>query len=374
MKKRIKGVLGLLLGGTLSLQAQLDSEFVGFLERQLKSQPPFGDEKWVETGGGYLLMADADLDRDGIPERLWSVTGTDCSRDVNWFFYSKAPSGNWKPMFLHATLPNGKKRVSPFVLNFIDGLSLDDSGGKCAVIQTAHERVVDGKYWRLAYVLEKGRARLVVKEADSNLGEQGFENDISLRKIRIEVRGILLADFLRYPNTEWRRIDFSKASFPNRCLIVEGDMERVARLQDFTPEVALRWLKTARMGREPEGDTSVYDLAMAPVSGAKHVPAVSEEAPAGEGSPGKELAHGADLPPPGGRPAERTDEPPVSGAVRGEASLGVEHGRAEATAGGGNGWDWGSVTGFVLSASVACGAGWGLWRRRSGGTWGGAGA
>lgn len=243
------------------------------ISRLLSACPPGGDEFWDVSRGGYVLMLSRDISGDGIPDMFIAQSMRMHKGNPSWEVYRGGPDGRYDRFeFL-----NGKKGAATefgsLHLSSIDTIFVSEINGGAILYDPWHNKYADdGMYWGIdCYKIFGNKVRATVQQTDEKWTNAVYEGDPQEISVNSSVSGILIADLLRHPNTRWRSMNMADfVDSPAGQWVHKDDAARLERMAAFTPELARKWLKTARLGREPEGDTSAYDSpsgALQPIPG-----------------------------------------------------------------------------------------------------------
>lgn len=240
--------------------AGMPVEIVNMVERFLTLEESIGDEFWRECPGGYIMRHDEDIDGDGRKElfitmSMWVQKGV-----TPWQVYKKKRLAGYEP-YLWLGM---EKEGGAFSTLFVNG-NFPPSYGfvkrKPVLRSTWHEKyATDGKYYGVDFHFLYGNTHWVETEDTDSYYETVLQLDKE-QKVSFEwIKVILLADFLRNPETPWRIVPGGAIEGLEYCDgLLSEDLHRVAWMKNFTQDVARTWFERAKRGLPIEGDTSPYD-------------------------------------------------------------------------------------------------------------------
>jgi hypothetical protein len=207
------------------------------LEHELIKAP----DVWEKTGfGGYVLRFDLDVTGDGIQEMFLGSTLESWKTGVQWKAYRQSAGHEYDPY--RYTSPTVGLGIS------MTGLWLEQDGANTKIVGFGSDQ---GKYYVGRYSFRDTQVDYHREEVDESTFER-LKLSPRLKRVIPEVSGVLLADLLRNPDAEWKRIDFDAASpSPDGYYIAAEDVEKIKNLTNFTPSLAVKWIETAAAGKEP---------------------------------------------------------------------------------------------------------------------------
>lgn len=219
-------------------------EIFNYLRPILEREMTGAQDVWEKSGhGGYVMRFDLDMTGDGMPEMFLGTTLWSWKSNITWDVYRRLSQGEYEPYIYSSEVTGVSIRASEILL--------EEVGNQKSIITFGADH---GKYYVGRYNF---RDTSIVFER-SEVSEAKFAElkaGPNIKRVAPNIRGVLLADLLRNPNAEWRPIDFkSGAPNPEGYYIAPEDAERVKGLVNFTPDLALKWLESATVGKKPVGD------------------------------------------------------------------------------------------------------------------------
>ena len=188
--------------------------------------------RWVEAGqGGYILRAQVDLTGDRKPELLLSTTMSEHLGLTTWHIYEKTADGTVRSYVDTLLLPIGSYQPAR------------DPAGDFVLLQyDRHARelaIQKFKEWRVE--------TQVVSDAEiEQLDESHFCYDYETKwpYQQFPVEALKVSDYVS-GNGSWRTIDHQLVVMPDEGYFLStADAEEMKSNKDFTPEVALRMLRS----------------------------------------------------------------------------------------------------------------------------------
>jgi MYXO-CTERM domain-containing protein len=226
---------------TASADNQPPKEVFDYLKPLLQHETTTAGDIWTDSGnGGYVFRFDLDVTGDGRPEMFLSSSLNFRNESGLWQVYENRGEQGYIPF---EYVP-GKSDVGLFATE----LWIEDVNGQRSILAFGRDRMD----WFIGrYSFRDGR---VIYESAKTTQEMVERTKAAgnVKRVVPEVRGVLLADLLRNPEAEWKRINFdSRAPNPNGYYIAAEDAEKVKGLSNFTPGLALKWLQSAAVGKRP---------------------------------------------------------------------------------------------------------------------------
>ncbi|MEI6713572.1 MAG: hypothetical protein WCO60_07460 [Verrucomicrobiota bacterium] len=260
MKPRLFGVLFFVCGQAFCSVPDIVYNSVSKL---LSACPPEGNEFWDVSRGGYILTLKQDVTGDGIPDMFIAQSMMMSKGNPSWEVYRAMPDGRYDRFQFVSERKDAVAEFGALHISSIDYIFVSSISGGAVLYDPWHNKYADeGRYWGVdCYRINGNKVRASVQQTDEKWSSAVYEGDPHEISINSTVSGMLIADLLRHPDTKWRSMNMADfIDSPAGQWVHKDDAARLERMAAFTPELARKWLKTARLGKEPEGDTSAYDL------------------------------------------------------------------------------------------------------------------
>jgi hypothetical protein len=226
---------------------------------------PYGkspDDDWEFSGGGYVFRVDYDLTGDGRPE-LFVASSLGMYRGCpTWRLYHARKGGGYDPFLTKAEIREGWTAEKTLFSDFRFGLILGRSKGKPAIAIPWHDRFAEKEDEHWGQLIVRFVGGNVVDLSQKYLEEDWAGREFGGKEFQIEdhIKGVLVADLLRDPDTPWREIRLSDhAPSGDGYYLHPDDAERVKRLGAFTPTLAWKWFQLAQEGRTPSEEEKALE-------------------------------------------------------------------------------------------------------------------
>lgn len=232
-----------------------------------------------------MFRVDLDLTGDGRPE-LFVASSLGMYRGCPmWRLYHARKGGGYDPFLTKSEIKAGWTAERTLFSDFRFGLRLGRAKGKPAMAIPWHDRFADKEDEHWGELIVQFVGGHVVDLSQKFLDEQWGGEQLSGKEISIDdhIKGVMVVDLLRDPETPWRPIDVSqRVPCGESYFLDRADEERAKKLGAFTPTLAWKWLKLAKQGRTPsEAEKAVESLAPVepePTLEVSEKPAVSPQA------------------------------------------------------------------------------------------------